>query len=159
MNNKTEIKCQMANEGGCDIIKLPEILWTHFMNSLDYLVSFTYQKPLAGNDSFWINIPNEERVFVSVEELKRSLFMKQKAIIGLDFDLQHPIISDAKYWVLKIEETIEAYNDICTPTESRNIYLFDNKQSVVICYLSESNSILVFGKNKHILLSPFFKEG
>jgi hypothetical protein len=137
---------------GNDVIKLPDTLWTYFVKSLDYLVAFVYKKNLVNNEQFWINIPNEEREWVSIENLRKSIFIKQKCLIGLDFDDKNPIISNGKYWLLKIEEAISIFNDVNTPTESRNIYIFDNKLNILVCYLYESNSILIWGKNKNLIL-------
>ncbi len=137
---------------GNDAIKLPSTLWTYFIRSLDYLIAYTYNISLINNDQVWINIPNNERVWMHIDELKDSIFSKQKDIIGLDFNLQNPIISNGKYWSAKIEDAIDLFNDINTSVEGRNIYVFDKKLSLLICYLYESNGILIWGKNKNLIL-------
>lgn len=131
---------------------LPPILWRFFIDSIDRTLSYAYGQDLSEDVQVWTTIPKEDRQWVSIDELSQSLFIRQKNIIGVDFDCSTPIIADGKFWVNEIQNSIRSHSDITSRKEGRNIYVFSPNFKILIFYIYEENALLIWGKNKHLAL-------
>lgn len=136
--------------GSDDLQLLPKILWDYFLLSIGNYLSREYEADLPTDSQVWTVIPNTQREWISFEELKNSVFLLKRDLIGLDFNESSPMIANGKYWF----DAIKNSNDNDLSLESRDIYIFDHKMSVFVFYI-ESSGILIFGKNKHLAKTSF----
>jgi hypothetical protein len=124
---------------------LPELLWEYFIVSLSHVLANKFNTELPSDVQVFTAIPDKEREWISLDTLSNSVFAKKKNLIGLDFDIKNPIISDGKFWINTIRNSIE--NDLSI--ESRNIYVFDSKMKLFVFYI-EGGGILIAGDQKHL---------
>lgn len=101
-------------------IFLPAFLWNSFMNSVRYYLAYTYSCSVTSDAQIWTMIPNKDRNWITLNDLEHSFFTKKSELIGLDFNIDTPIISTGQYWIEQIKEAIN--NEFSKL--NRNIYIY-----------------------------------
>lgn len=118
--------------------KLPKEIWSYFMSALNYSIAYKYKCNVTLDNAIWTMIPAEERIWCDIKELESTFFPKKKNMISLDFNIDIPILGDGDFFIKQINEAISHPLSVY----DRNIYIFDNKFSILILYI-EGHGILL----------------
>lgn len=133
---------------GLDFTELPSKLWNFVLESISFRLNRELKIDFTPNDSqIWTIIPNEEREWIEIDQLKGSIFSKKQDFLGLDFNKNEPIFGSGKFWINVLNDAKE--KDLTLDT--RNIYIMDVKMDFFLFYI-ENNGLLVHGKDKSIFL-------
>ncbi|NVK65939.1 MAG: hypothetical protein HWE22_15210 [Flavobacteriales bacterium] len=134
---------------GLDFTELPSKLWNFVLESISLRLTHKVKSDSTPSDSqIWTIIPNEEREWIEIDQLKGSVFSKKKQdFVGLDFNKNEPILGSGKFWIDILNDAKE--KDLTLNT--RNIYIMDIKMDFFLFYI-ENSGLLVYGKDKSIML-------
>ncbi len=87
---KADVHLSMTS--GLDFTELPSKLWNFVLESISLRLTHKVKSDSTPSDSqIWTIIPNEEREWIEIDQLKGSIFSKKQDFVGLDFNKNEPI--------------------------------------------------------------------
>lgn len=132
---------------GLDFTELPSELWNFVLESISLRLTQKVKSGSTPSDNqIWTIIPNEEREWIEIDQLKGSIFSKKQNFLGLDFNKNEPIFGSGKFWIDRLNDA----KDKDLTLDTRNIYIMDIKMDFFLFYI-ENNGLLVYGKDKSIM--------
>jgi hypothetical protein len=121
---------------------LPSALWSFYTKALYYYLSCKYSEDKSLENQPWALIPSDERQWISLGDLEKSIFGKKKNIIMLDFDEYNPVLTNGRVCLEKIT-TLKSNNNL------RNIYMIDSNMNFFLFYI-EDGGLLIEGNPNFI---------
>lgn len=133
---------------GSNYTELPDKTWSFILESIALRLSDKLKNDSrTSNSQIWTIIPNDQREWIEIDQLIDSVFSKKRDLLGLDFNSNKPILANGEFWIKALKESKE--DDLTM--ETRNIYIVDLKMDFFLFYI-ENNGLMVYGKDKSILL-------